>query len=54
MSADNEKLWIVSSGQKAWVFRTRAAARQFCKDKTARSRVGTLYFIERATWGPEQ
>jgi hypothetical protein len=56
MSHDNEKLWVVSSSgsNKCWVFRTRAAARKFQKDKSARARTAVYFYLASATWGPEQ
>lgn len=43
--------WVV---MQQWVFRTRAAARQFKKDKEARKNRKAIYGIHKATWGPEQ
>ena len=57
MSADNEKLWVVikygARARTTWVFRTRAAARQWMAIRQKRS-PSNVYTCERATWGPEQ
>ena len=53
MAADNEKLWIIEYlfPHAHLVFRTRAAARKYAKDK---GWPPNEYAIHRATWGPEQ
>ena len=66
MSADNEKLWVVtrhklkpgylfpiSDNVPFKVFRTRLAARKYAKDMTEKAkRYG--YYVDGVTWGPEQ
>lgn len=59
MATDNETLFNVvrfrvdcKTVSKIWVFRTRAAARQFANDKNKRS--NCPHKVVPATWGPEQ
>ncbi len=54
MASDNETLWVViraNVGDRYWIFRTRAAAGNFVREKGKRT--DTAYIISRATWGPE-
>lgn len=64
MSHDNEVLWVVekrrsgaydiSPVKQRLLFRTRAAATKYKKDKEVNKTSAYQYFVVRATWGPEQ
>lgn len=60
MSADNEVLWIVHQRDRdgvlvrSYLFRTRAASRQFANAKNSRRSKYVYGGPNRATWGPEQ
>jgi hypothetical protein len=56
MATGENVLWVVvrlGKRKGMWVFRTRTAARQFEAKRNKVNKTG-LYFIPRATWGPEQ
>ena len=57
---DEAILWMVDSTNertgkwKAYIFRTRQAARDFYTAKKAKARGGTMWFKpSRAVWGPD-
>lgn len=60
MGERKEAMWLVvkqlNDGfycERVWVFRTRFAARCYAADQRIRTRKYE-YYVQRATWGPEQ